>query len=85
MKSKTKKSIILKIFEEAPWIIGDDNKKKLKILSYEMFLNAGLSPTIEYGEKYCDIIYARNIFNQLGYSVLIGRAMYIQEKYLINQ
>lgn len=30
MKSKTKKSIILKIFEEAPWIIGDDNKKKIK-------------------------------------------------------
>ena len=70
----TKKDKILLIFSEKNWHDG------VKILTYEDFQSEGLCPTMEYGEKYNDIIYARRIFQQMGYSVSIGSAMYIRQK-----
>jgi len=54
--------------------------KQCKIITYDDFYAAGLSPTIEYGESYCDIIYARRILQKMGYQVLISSAFNVIKK-----
>ncbi len=74
----TKKDKILKMFNDAEWILAIGEEQK--IFTYETFRDYGLSPTIEYGERYCDVIYARMIFQKLGYKVLIGTAMHVKKQ-----
>lgn len=75
----TKKQKILQIFNEADWIKSPSGKR-IKILLCDSFHAMGLDSTIEYQEKYCDIIYARQIFNKLGYSVFVGQQFYVVER-----
>jgi len=70
----TKKDKILKIFNSKKFNNG------WKIFTYEDFFNEGLAPTIEYGQSYCDVIYAKRILQKMGYRVLIGSCFYIEEK-----
>lgn len=67
----TKKDKILKIFNELEWLKSPSGQS-VKAIHYDDFLKAGFSPTIEYGEHYCDVIYARRIFQKMGYRVIIG-------------
>ncbi len=75
----TKKEKILKMFDEAEWIESLGGKR-VKTITYEDFKKAGLKSKIEFKEKYGDAIYARSIFNKMGYKVLVGSAMHIYEK-----
>ncbi len=53
---------------------------RYKVLLYQDFLSIGLRPTIEYGEKYCDVIYARTVFRKMGYRVIVGaHGVYVNE------
>ena len=71
----TKKDKIMRMFDSIDWIHG-----KSKIITYEHFQSIGLSPSVEYGEKYCDVIYAQQIFRKLGYKTAIGMALHIYKK-----
>lgn len=74
----TKKEKILKLFEDADWL--DIAGTWVKIIGYDDFLGIGLNQTIEYGEKYCDVIYARRIIQSMGYRVLIATNFNIYKK-----
>ena len=74
----TKKAKILSRLNEN--IVIDDGTKRFKILSKNDFRDMGLGSTIEYGERYCDIIYAQQLLRKLGYRVLLGSmCMYVHE------
>lgn len=75
----TKKEKILKIFNNAVWI-DSLSGAKTKIITYTDFRDAGLSPTTEVGEKYNDVIYARQLLNKMGYKVLIGIGFHVFSK-----
>lgn len=75
----TKKDKILKIFNDADWLESPSGQR-VKTLGYYDFLNAGLNQTIEYGETYCDVIYARKILTKMGYKVLVGMSFHVYEK-----
>lgn len=75
VKKETKKDRILKMFEEAEWI--KDNTQTWKVLTYDMFVKNDLVPFVEYRDNYCDVIYAKRIFQKLGYKVYIGQAFHI--------
>jgi hypothetical protein len=77
-KTKSKKAIILDLFKNAEWL-ESHNSRRVKILNYECFRDAGLSPTWEYGEKYCDVIYAKRVIESLGHKVLIAMGFYVYE------
>jgi len=75
---ETKKSKILKMFNDQDWhFISNDYA--CKTLTYDDFSKHGLSPTVEYQERYCDVIYARKIFVKMGYRVGIGIAFHIYD------
>lgn len=46
------------MFEAAEWI------GNTKYISYNDYKNNGLCPTIEMGEKYCDVIYTQRILKK---------------------
>lgn len=69
-----KKDKIMKIFDSKEWY------RNSKTITYNDFYHAGLDPTIEYGESYCDVIYARRIFQKLGYTVGYGSCFHIYRK-----
>ncbi len=75
----TKKEILLKMFDEAYWLPTTDGKR-CKVLTNKDFKANGLDGSIEYQVKYCDVIYARNIFNKMGYRVCIGGVFGIYER-----
>lgn len=77
VKRKTKKERILEMFNNAEW--HQSNSYAAKTLTYEDFQNADLAPSFEYQEKYCDVIYARQIFKKMGYGVGIGMAFHIYD------
>lgn len=62
----TKKEKILNKLSEKQWYKGATT------LTYEDFKDMNMCPTIEYGERYCDVIYARRIIQKEGYKVLLG-------------
>lgn len=74
----TKREKILKIFNDAEWINNSPSFRS-KIITYDMFKSAGLGNTIEYQEKYCDVIYARHIFNKMGYRTSCGLALHVYD------
>lgn len=69
----TKKDKILQLFNSKKFERG------VKTFTYDDFYNIGLNPTIEYGEKYCDIIYASRVIKKLGHRVGIGMAFHVWE------
>lgn len=73
----SKKDVILKMFNDSEWVI--QTTFRFKTITYDDFMKNGLSPTIEYGEKYCDVIYAKRIFKSMGFSVSIGTNIYIND------
>lgn len=79
----TKKEKILEMFDKVEWTKGLSGKRT-KILTYEHFRENGLNATIEYQEKYCDVIYARQILNKMGYEVFIGMGFHVYAKQFNN-
>ncbi len=75
----TKKAKILNLFDAAEWIHGT-----FKIITYSDFKNAGLQCNIEYGETYCDVIYAQRIFKKMGYRTGVGAGLYIYKNEFRN-
>lgn len=71
----SKKDKILEMFNSIEW--QKTAQGYSKIFTNESFRSRGLCGTVEYGEKYCDVIYARRIFQKMGFKVGIGMAFYI--------
>lgn len=69
----TKKQKIIALFNCVEWIESPSGETT-KIITYEHFRNAGLRSTIEYGEKYSDVVYARRIIQSMGHRVIVGTA-----------
>jgi len=67
----TKKDRILKMVDSAPW------HNNHKILLYEHFRDAGLDACMEDFTTYNDIIYAKRILQNMGYTIRIGMAFHI--------
>jgi hypothetical protein len=64
------------MFESRGWI-DIPGVGRTKIIYYDDFYGNDLSPTIEYGQKYCDVIYAKRIIQKMGYRVGIGMAFHV--------
>jgi len=73
----SKKQRILNLFDQHEWL--GDKGSRFKIITYEAFREARLGSTIEYGEKHCDVIYARRIIQSLGHRVLVGMGFNVFE------
>jgi hypothetical protein len=70
-KEPTKKARILAMFEDAEWIPYTDGKD-YKVFPGEAFDKFNLNHNWELGETFNDVIYARRIFQSMGYAVNVG-------------
>jgi hypothetical protein len=68
----SKRAKILEMFNSKDWV---DNTK---YFNSDDFHSRGLDSTIEFAFKWNDVKYARKIFRELGYKVLIGHCMYVR-------
>lgn len=62
----TKKQKILNKLSEKTWFRG------MTQFIMSDFEQMGFATTVEYGEKYGDIIYTRRVLQKAGYKVLLG-------------
>lgn len=81
MNGKSKKQIIIDLFNSIEWLPCNDIKDYLrtKIITSDDFIAAGLYGDIENAKQHCDVIYARRILQKMGYRVIIGGQFYIWE------
>ena len=73
-KPSTKKSKIIKMFNSKEFQNG------WKCFTKEDFYNFDLSGTVEYGEKYSDVEYAKRVIKKMGYAVTVGVVLHVNEK-----
>lgn len=78
MKKETKKSVILRMFNSKDWYFVSD-RYATKTFTNQDFRDFDLGATIEYQDKYCDVIYARQILTKMGYKVGIGMAFHVYD------
>ena len=73
MRKISKKQTILNLFEKNKQLIGDEHWKKYGTvyISQKDLYGAGLDQTIEYADKYSDVIYALKVLREAGYKVTV--------------
>lgn len=67
------------MFNDADWLTSPSGDRT-KTLHYEDFFKNGLQPTLEYGEKYSDVVYAKRILQGMGYKVLVGMSFHVFDR-----
>ena len=82
MKTK-KKQRVLDMFNAKEWHTSLGGEI-VKFFTYQDFIDADFAPTIEYGQKYCDVIYAKRVIQELGHRVLISSGFFIYKDKLIK-
>lgn len=80
----SKKDKIIALFNSIEWS-KSLSQEDIKIFTDEDFEKFGLYGKIENSSQFCDVIYARNIFQQMRHRVLIGFAFHIYKDKFIKR